>query len=371
MKELDLSKEKDMSIDSIEEDSNIGKSEMEIQDEEGDEDFDDEIKDDDDGGDENNNKKKSSGWNFGFVGDLFERISGNKVLNDEDLEPVFDEMKKKLISKNVAHEVATELCNSVMKTIVGKKLPSLTTTKTVVGNAIKEALLRILTPSKSIDILRQVSLSKEKNIPYTICFVGVNGVGKSTSLSKVAYYLKKKGFKVLVAACDTFRSGAVEQLKVHVKKLSLEIYEKGYSRDPAGLAQEAITYAKSNKYDVVLIDTAGRMQNNEPLMRSLTKLIALNQPNLVLFVGEALVGNDGVDQLLEFNRALTDYSNMQNPRVIDGIMLTKFDTIDDKVGAALSMVYKTGKPIIFVGTGQKYIHLKRLNVKDVVQALFS
>lgn len=113
------------------------------------------------------------------------------------------------------------------------------------------------------------------------------------------------------------------------------------------------------------------MQNNEPLMRSLTKLITVNNPNLILFVGEALVGNDGIDQLLEFNRALTDFSNNQNPRLIDGIMLTKFDTIDDKVGAALSMVYKTGQPIIFVGTGQKYTHLRRLNVKEVIKALFS
>ncbi|XP_033107772.1 signal recognition particle receptor subunit alpha-like [Anneissia japonica] len=127
--------------------------------------------------------------------------------------------------------------------------------------------------------------------------------------------------------------------------------------------------ARDMRFDVVLVDTAGRMQDNEPLMRSLSKLIKINQPDLVLFVGEALVGNEAVDQLTKFNQALADHSNMTNPRLIDGIVLTKFDTIDDKVGAAISMTYTTGQPIVFVGTGQTYRDLRNLNVRAVVNAL--
>lgn len=117
----------------------------------------------------------------------------------------------------------------------------------------------------------------------------------------------------------------------HGNHTMVELYEKGYGKDAAGIAMEAIRYARDSKIDIVLIDTAGRMQDNEPLMRALTKLIRVNEPDLVLFVGEALVGNEAVDQLVKFNRALEDYSNSSNPRIIDGIVLTKFDTIDDKV----------------------------------------
>ena len=206
---------------------------------------------------------------------------------------------------------------------------------------------------------------------YSITFLGVNGVGKSTNLAKVAYYLKHKGgLKVLLAACDTFRAGAVEQLRVHATNLNVDLFERGYGKDSAEIAKQALAHARQNGYDVCLIDTAGRMQDNEPLMRAIAKLVAVNTPDSVLFVGEALVGHDAVDQLEKFNRALVDYSHdPKNPRTVDGIILTKYDTVDDKVGAALSMVYVTGQPIVFVGTGQKYPHLRKLQVAEVVKAL--
>jgi len=149
----------------------------------------------------------------------------------------------------------------------------------------------------------------------------------------------------------------------------VQLYEKGYGKDAAGIAMEAIKFAHDTRVDVVLVDTAGRMQDNEPLMRSLSKLIKVNNPDLVLFVGEALVGNEAVDQLVKFNQSLADYSSNENPHIIDGIVLTKFDTIDDKVGAAISMTYITGQPIVFVGTGQTYADLKAINVNAVVNSL--
>ncbi|KAJ0404165.1 hypothetical protein ATCC90586_008616 [Pythium insidiosum] len=274
-----------------------------------------------------------------------------------------------LISKNVAAEVSEELCESVITTLVGQRLESFTRVSTVVRRAMEAALLRILTPKKSTDVLREIMDAKAAGRAYSIVFVGVNGVGKSTSLSKVCYFLKSKGVKVLIAACDTFRSGAVEQLNQHAKVLDVPLFQKGYARDPAAVAREAVKYGTENGFDCVLIDTAGRMQNNESLMRALAKLVSSNDPDLVLFVGEALVGNDGIDQLVMFDRALADYSDRRDPHRVDGIMLTKFDTIDDKVGAAVSMVYKTGQPIMFVGTGQKYTHLKKLNVRTVLRHL--
>lgn len=203
---------------------------------------------------------------------------------------------------------------------------------------------------------------------------------KINQLAKICFWLIQNKLSVLIAACDTFRSGAVEQLNVHVRNLNalnlgvatkVELYQQGYGKDASNIAQDAIIYAKSKKHDVVLIDTAGRMQDNEPLMRALAKLVKVNNPDKVLFVGEALVGNDGVDQLLKFNRSLREFADSPNPRQIDGIVLTKFDTIDDKVGAALSMTYSTGQPIVFVGTGQTYTDLKKLNVKSVVESLIN
>ncbi|DBA02870.1 TPA: hypothetical protein N0F65_005897 [Lagenidium giganteum] len=311
------------------------------------------------------------GWSFSKtqLGDFLSAVSGNKTLTREDLEPVVTPMRQHLISKNVAAEVAEELCESVLTTLVGRRLESFTRVTTVVRQAMEAALVRILTPKKSTDVLREILDAKASGRAYSIVFVGVNGVGKSTSLSKVCYYLKSKGVKVLIAACDTFRSGAVEQLNQHAKVLDVPLFEKGYAKDPASVAKEAIKYGTENGFDCVLIDTAGRMQNNEPLMRALAKLVSNNEPDLVLFVGEALVGNDGIDQLSMFDRALADYSDRREPHRVDGIVITKFDTIDDKVGAAVSMVYKTGQPIMFVGTGQKYTHLKKLNVRTILRHL--
>ena len=218
----------------------------------------------------------------------------------------------------------------------------------------------------------------------------------------MAYWLTSNGVKVSIAACDTFRAGAVEQLKTHAARLGVPLFERGYEKDPAKVASEAVRAATRDGIDCVLVDTAGRMQDNEPLMRALAGLISCNDPDLVLFVGEALVGNDGVDQLTQFNARLLELAPPRNstksasssssanngndgnnanenavgatvregrPCAVDGIVLTKFDTIDDKVGAAVSMVYASGAPVMFVGCGQTYVDLKRLNVRSVVRSL--
>jgi len=313
---------------------------------------------------------------------MFRGLVGSKNVSREDMVPVLEKMKDHLIGKNVASEIAEKLCDSVASKLEGKVLGTFTGVSSTVKATLNEALVQLLSPRRQVDILRDVMEAQRQRRPFVITFCGVNGVGKSTNLAKICFWLIENNLRVLIAACDTFRAGAVEQLRTHARHLNalhpaeqhngvqmVQLYEKGYGKDAAGIAMEAINYARDTRIDVVLVDTAGRMQDNEPLMRALSKLIQVNQPDLVLFVGEALVGNEAVDQLVKFNQALADHSSQEKPHLIDGIILTKFDTIDDKVGAAISMTYITGQPIVFVGTGQTYVDLKNLNAKAVVHAL--
>lgn len=322
---------------------------------------------------EEDKEVEQKGGLFARFTDKIKSFTGNKELTEADIDPIMKEFSDGLMEKNVAQDIAISLCESIKKTLLKTKTESFTTVKTTVKNALIESLKKILTPKKKIDILKDALAAKKRGEPYKIVFIGVNGVGKSTSLAKVGYYLKTKGkLSLSIAACDNFRAGAVEQLKVHSRCLDVPLYEKGYKDDPAFIAQEAIAEAKKKNYDVVLIDTAGRMQDNEPLMKALAKLVHVNSPDLVLFVGEALVGNDATDQLTKFNQSLVDFSYQgSDPRTIDGIILSKCDTVDDKIGAAISMVYSTGKPIVFMGIGEKYPNLKKMNVNTVINSLLA
>ena len=319
--------------------------------------------------------KDDSSWGAGLQG-LFDQMSGNKILTQKDLQQPLHEMQQLLLSKNVAGDIARDIIATVSKNLIGKRLQSFARVKTAVRQALETAITKILTPpQRNVDILRAVVSKRDgsfwahsKKDPYVICMVGINGVGKSTSLAKIAYYLKQNNCSPMLAACDTFRSGAVEQLDVHAKCLDIPLFHKGYAKDPSAVATAAIAHATEQGYDVVLVDTAGRMQNNVPLMKALSKLVVENKPDLVLFVCEALVGNDGMDQLKMFNKALQSGGHS---RQIDGIILTKFDTVSDKVGAALTLTHVTGAPVIFCGTGQKYNHLRKLSAAAVIQSLFS
>jgi len=304
------------------------------------------------------------------IANRMKNFTGNKELKESDLAPVMKEFKDALISKNVAEEIADQLCSSVSSGLINTKTASFTSVHSTVKSALQSSLEKLLTPKNYVDVLGDALAAKRRGRPYVIAVCGVNGVGKSTSIAKVAYFLQSRGnLSIMIAACDTFRSGAVEQLRTHCNTLEIPLFDQGYGKDPGNVAKEAIKVAQQRNYDVVLVDTAGRMQHNESLMGILGNLVNVNKPDLVLFVGEALVGNDGVDQLVTFNRALTDKTI--DGRGVDGVILTKFDTVDDKVGAALSMVYSTGKPIVFVGVGERYGHLKRLDVRMVTRLLLN
>ena len=351
-----------------------------------------------DGSNEGEGGDDDSQASTGIRGFFSNLISPNRPLTKSDLEPPLKQMQQLLASKNVAPSTAKAICEVVEKQLLGKKVGTLVGVKRAVRHALEDAIERVLRPElggiggrgsgikkgKSVDVLRGVVEKREKGRssgllgmggngggggrPYVIVMIGINGVGKSTSLAKIAYYLQSNQCNPLLAACDTFRSGAVEQLSVHASCLSLPLYHQGYAKDPSAVAKAAINKAAEDGNDVVLVDTAGRMQNNVPLMKALAKLVTETNPDLVLFVCEALVGNDGMDQLTMFQKALTMGGHS---RPIDGIVLTKFDTVSDKVGAALTLTHLTGVPIAFCGTGQKYNHLKPLSVPFVIQSLFT
>jgi len=246
--------------------------------------------------------------------------------------------------------------------------------ESTIRTSLQKALTKMLTPTSPTDLLREIStVHTSARRPYVISIVGVNGVGKSTNLSKIAYFLLQNKFKVLIAASDTFRSGAVEQLKVHVNNLQeltrrqgtgeVEIFEKGYGKDAAVIARDAITFASANGFDIVLIDTAGRRHNDTRLMSSLAHFADLAKPDKILMVGEALVGSDAVAQAKNFDAAFGP------GRGLDGFIVSKCDTVGEMVGTLVSMVHATGIPVVFLGTGQHYGDLRRLSVESVVGLL--
>jgi len=262
---------------------------------------------------------------------LFRNVVGGKTLTKADLQLPLQQMQTHLLSKNVAPEAATRLCQAVETDLLDQKTANYTSIESTIRDSMTKALTRMLTPTSSLDLLREVtSVTSGQGAlarPYVISIVGVNGVGKSTNLSKIAFFLLQNHFRVLVVAGDTFRSGAVEQLRVHVRNLSalsqregvgkVELFEKGYGKDAATVARDAVAFA-TNKgtqapggsgqmlYDVVLIDTAGRRHNDSRLMSSLTKFGQLANPDKVFMVGEALVGTDSVAQARNFAKEFVD-----------------------------------------------------------------
>ncbi|KAF2155684.1 P-loop containing nucleoside triphosphate hydrolase protein [Myriangium duriaei CBS 260.36] len=322
------------------------------------------------------------GSSVGAISGYFKSIVGGKTLTKQDLEKPLKNLEDHLLRKNVAREAAVRLCESVERDLVGVKTANFTSIDATLRTALSKALTRILTPTTSLDLLRAINTtisSPTSPRPYVISIVGVNGVGKSTNLSKLAYFLLQNSYRVLICAADTFRSGAVEQLRVHVRNLSelsrrenvghVELFEKGYGKDAAVIARDAVVYASQpdTNFDVVLIDTAGRRHNDTRLMSSLTKFGQLANPDKIFMVGEALVGSDAVAQARNFSAQFVDAKG--RGRGLDGFIISKCDTVGDMVGTLVSMVHATGIPVVFLGVGQHYGDLRGLNVGWAVERL--
>jgi fused signal recognition particle receptor len=283
-----------------------------------------------------------------------------KTLTSDNLESALFELNLLLISNDVATETADVLCQKISESLTQSltQISRLTSKKKFLFDILREVVKEILTPEKEINLLDEIKNKQDK--PYVICFLGVNGTGKTTTIAKIAHYLKKNDVSSVAAAADTFRAGAIEQLSYHMQNVGIRVIKHEYKSDPASVSFDAIQHAKARNIDVVLVDTAGRQVSNKNLMREMQKIVKVAEPDLILFIGDSLTGNDALNQAKEFNKSVG----------IDANILTKFDA-DAKGGSALSILYETKKPILFVGVGQGYNDLEPFNVQLFISSILS
>jgi len=290
------------------------------------------------------------------IDDISEVVGeSGRRLKENVLDHLLHDLELNLMSADVALPVAEALSKNVRKELVGKRVDKSFRIDEAVRLALKAAVKEVLSENK-------FSLNdrmKAKPPPFVIMFVGINGGGKTTAIAKLAHRMQKHGITCVLAAGDTFRAGAIEQLTLHSEKLECKIIKHQEGSDPAAVAYDAIEHAKARKKDVVLIDTAGRMQTNTNLMDEMKKIRRVAKPDLVFFVGDALAGSDAVEQAKRFNDAVG----------IDAVILTKIDA-DAKGGAALSITKTIGKPIAYVSTGQEYDDFRKFDADWMVARIF-
>ncbi len=287
----------------------------------------------------------------GFFSNILSKFTTSKITK-EQVEELFESLEIILLEHNVALEVVDKIKSNLIESLVGQESKS-KEIKNKVIQSIKTSIESVLTDSPNL-----IDEIKNHQGTYIILFFGINGTGKTTNIAKIAHLLKKHNISVILAAADTFRAAAIEQLEIHANKVGVPIIKSQYNADPTSVAFEAKAYAEKHKIKCLLIDTAGRMYTKENLIKEMEKLIRVVKPDKKIFVGESTAGNDMLDQIKTFNEALG----------IDGIILSKAD-IDEKGGTALSVSYTTGKPIYFLGTGQTYDDLKHFKKKDILESL--
>ena len=285
------------------------------------------------------------------LGNIFSTFV-KKTLTSDNLESTLNELNLLLISNDVATETADALCQKVSESLKDEQISRLTSKKKFLFDILREVVKEILTPEREINLIDEIRNVNKQNKPYVMCFLGVNGTGKTTTIAKIAHFLKKNNISSVAAAADTFRAAAIEQLSYHMQNVGIRVIKHAYKSDPASVAFDAIQHAKAKNVDVVLVDTAGRQVSNKNLMREMQKIVKVAEPNLILFIGDSLAGNDALTQAKEFNKSVG----------IDANILTKFDA-DAKGGAALSISYETKKPILFIGVGQGYDDLEPFNTQ--------
>ena len=295
--------------------------------------------------------EESSGGIFSFVRE--------KTIQEKHVEDILFELEMELLQGDVAMEVATDVVESVKENLVGKKIKRSNDITEYTFYALKDTVRGIIDiPGKSMtEMLEEKKVQGE---PLVVMFVGINGTGKTTTIGKLANYYLKKGYTPVIAASDTFRAGAIEQVTHHADNVGVKIIKHQKGSDPAAVAYDAVEHARAQGKELVLIDTAGRMQTNTNLMDEMKKIKRVAKPDLVIFVGDAITGNDATEQARKFNEAID----------IDGVILTKADA-DSKGGASLSIGYVIQKPIMFLGVGQGYDDIMEYDADWMLNQLFS
>ena len=294
---------------------------------------------------------EASGGIFSFVRE--------KTISEKHVEDILWELEMELLQGDVAMEVANAVCESVKEDLVGKKIKRSNDITEYTYIALRNAVSDIIDiPGKSMT--EMIEEKKAQGEPLVVMFVGINGTGKTTTIGKLANYYLKKGYTPVIAASDTFRAGAIEQVTYHADNVGVKIIKHKKGSDPAAVAYDAVEHAKAQGKELVLIDTAGRMQTNVNLMDEMKKIKRVANPDLVIFVGDALTGNDATEQASKFNEAID----------IDGVILTKADA-DSKGGASLSIGYVIQRPIMFLGVGQGYDDIMEYDAEWMLDQLFS
>jgi fused signal recognition particle receptor len=283
----------------------------------------------------------------------FKQTIITKTISEEKFNKLFQDLEFALLENNVSIEVIEKIKRDLQTELVNKPLPRNVPKK--IEETLKQTLTEILT-LEQINLFNKIKQKETK--PYIIALFGINGSGKTTTLAKLSYLFQKNGLKTVLAASDTFRAAAIQQLEEHANKLNTKIIKHDYGSDSAAVAFDAIKYAKKNEIDVVLIDTAGRLHSNINLMDELKKIIRVTNPDLKIFIGESITGNDCIEQARKFQEIIN----------IDAAILTKAD-IDEKGGAPLSISHTIKKPILYLGTGQNYEDLEEFNAQTILNRL--
>ncbi|MBR41399.1 MAG: signal recognition particle-docking protein FtsY [Euryarchaeota archaeon] len=290
-------------------------------------------------------------------GDTATKTGGRVITASAKLDSMLEELEEELLTSDMAQGAAEEVISSLKANLIGTRLSGVKKLDVVLEEALRHTLLRLL-ESGYWDFDKTVDALLDENTPVVIMVVGVNGTGKTTTTAKIAHRLSERGKSVVLAAADTFRAGAIDQLNTHAERIGVRCIRSQRGGDAAAVSRDAVDSAKAKGEDIVIIDTAGRMQNKTNLMEELRKVHRVTQPHLVLFVADALAGNDAVTQAVEFQRMLS----------FDGAALCKLDT-DAKGGAALSIAHATGRPIVLAGVGQGYEDLLDFDPKWLVDTV--
>lgn len=276
------------------------------------------------------------------VNGLVQKIS-QKELSDKEITQILDDFLLVLVENDVAYTVAKKICDNLQEKLKATQFRRFADSTEPAKAVLGEVLLELLKGSGEESFFKVLNESKNEHKPAIILFVGVNGTGKTSSIAKIGHMLLRKGFTVIMAAADTYRTGSIEQIEEHARRVGIKTIKHDYGADAAAVAFDAVNYANAHGTNVVLIDTAGRMQTNKNLLEEMKKIARVAKPNLTILVVDALTGNDAVEQGRTFSEAVK----------IDGVILTKLDA-DAKGGSAISMATIIGKPILFATVGQNY-----------------
>lgn len=293
------------------------------------------------------------------MSDFLNEFSKTEIKGKE-LDRLLEKFKLLLVQNDVALQVAEHICQTMKERVETTPVPRFGNKAEILESILSEVLKDVLNAGGRIDILEEIQKKRGTGQPTVIIFVGINGTGKTTTIAKVANFLQKKGFSVVVSCSDTYRTGSIEQLETHARRVGVRSIKHKYGADAAAVAFDTINYARSHGIDVVLIDTAGRMQTDRNLMKEIEKIVRVTSPDFTIFVGDALAGNDAVSQAEEFIKYVK----------VDGSILTKLDA-DAKGGSAISIAYVTKRPIIFLGVGQRYEDLAAFDSDILVSKMIA